>query len=1117
MEHRTANEGGRGRSPGALSHRRRDVVNLFVAVRRGPFAIVLWSVLCVAAATAIGLVLPHNRLGVPAALFLSAVLAASLLGGLGAGVLSTVLGLLALDTLFIPPLYSIGVRSSDDISLAGVFLVAAGGASWLLTRLQNARAHAEREHRRSSAVALMTRALATSSSMEQVGRAVVAVGGPALGAKATGIFLLDREGAELSLLATAGYPEEFERSWVRFPLSAPVPAAEAVRERKQVLLGSIAERAARYGRPRATLRMGPGALAAVPMVAGDGVIGAVTMSFADDHRFGAEDSEFLRVFALQCAQAIERVRLAEDERAVQERLQFLAEASEILSGSLDLDRTLEQVAELAVPRFADWAALDVLTDDGRIQLAAVAHRDAEMVRWARDLRERIPPKLSDETGVGAVIRSGEPQLHSELSPEMLEAQATDPLQQEVIRRLSPRSVILAPLITQGKVLGAMTLIESESDRRYTAEDLALVEDLARRAATAIDNARLHGAQLEAREELEAAEGRLRILADASRILGGSLDLDATLERVARLAVDHVADSAIVYLDRDGSGLRSAAIAHVDPAKRALLERLEHVYQPSANESSHVLRAFRSGELQSMERIDASELAATVDPEVAALVAELGVSSGLAVPLAAGARTIGALALGWTDPRRISDADGQLVSELASRMARAIENATLFSSERTARAEAERASDRLRVVSRTVELLSESLEYPAVFQRLAGVVVEELADLCLIDVLEPSGTLQRVAAAHADPAKQPLADRLLRDYAPRTEGMHPVSRVIRTGVPEFAAEMPEEFLRSTTNDDEHFRIVMDLGFQSFMCAPLSARGRILGTMTFVSCRPERRYDATDLSLALDIARPAAVRIDNARLFSERDQVARSLQEILLPESLPTVAGFELAAMYRPGREGMEVGGDFYDVFRRPDGSLGLVIGDVCGHGPDAAAVMGLARQTVRVAGMSDSRPSAILRVVNEVLLQGAYERFATACDVRVIPQSSGGRIVVCSAGHPLPMVIRVDGRVETAGRHGSLLGVTDDVELFDVPMDIHPGDALVLFTDGLIEWPSHPEVDGSLRELLSSLACRPAADIVAALEAWWLEGTGGRGPDDAAVLVLRAVQGGEGPDTTLFDQ
>jgi serine phosphatase RsbU (regulator of sigma subunit) len=458
---------------------------------------------------------------------------------------------------------------------------------------------------------------------------------------------------------------------------------------------------------------------------------------------------------------------------------------------------------------------------------------------------------------------------------------------------------------------------------------------------------------------------------------------------------------------------------------------------------------------------------------------------------------------------VPDADVQLAQALAARMARAIENARLYASERAARAEIERASDRLRLISRVSELLSESLDYPAVFERLAGLVVEELADLCLIDVLDGSDNLQRVAAVHADPAKQPLADRLRVRYAPRVDGEHPVSRVIRSGVPELSREMPHDFLRTTTRDAEHLRIVSELGFHSFMCAPLSARGRILGTITFVSCRPDRRYDESDLSLALDIARPAAVRIDNARLFYERDNVARSLQQILLPESLPDIPGFELAAFYRPGREGMEVGGDFYDVFLRPDGSFGVAIGDVCGHGPEAAAVMGVARQTIRVAGMNETRPSAILGVLNEVLRRGGYERFVTVCDVRVLPTDGDVRLTVCAAGHPLPLLIGSDGQVGIAGRHGTVLGVVDDVRLTDVPAQIRPGDALVLYTDGLIEWPSHQDVDASFRQTLSSLAGRSAADIADGLQAWWKEGTGGNGRDDAAVVVVRPVRGLEG--------
>jgi GAF domain-containing protein len=881
--------------------------------------IVLSAVGSVAIATGVGWIIPHERPGVPAALYLTAVLTSSLLAGVWAGVLASVLGLLALDALFIPPLYSIGFRSADDISLGVVFLVAAAIGAGLVVRLRAAWANAERDGRRAAAVAQVTRALAASRSMNEIGDAVVHVGGPSLGAKAAGVFLFEPEPepGELRLLASSGYGA-FERSWAKFSVEEPVPAADVVRTRQPVLLGSIEERATRYGRPRAALRMGPGALAALPLVLEDTVLGAVTLSFPDDHRFDADDTEFLRVFALQCAQAIERTRLESEERALRERSEFLAAAGEALGSSLDLDRTFEQVADLAVPRCADWAVLDILEEDGSIRLAAVAHRDPEMVRWARDLRGRRPPTLRDETGVGAVIRTGEPQMYPDLSPEVLEAEAEDDTQREIIRRLAPRSVILAPVAAREQVLGVITLIRSETDQRYTPADLDLATDL------------------------------------------------------------------------------------------------------------------------------------------------------------------------------------------AGRIGRAIENARLYMSERAARKEAERASHRLRLISRTVELLSE-LEYPAVFERLAAVVVEELADLCLVDVLEPSGALQRVAAVHADPAKQPLADRLRAEYAPRREGPHPVAKVIERGVVEFAPRMTEDFLRATTQDADHFRIVKDLGFQSYMCAPLVARGRILGTITFVSCDPNRRYEEVDAELALDVARPAAVRIENARLFFERDLIARSMQEILLPESLPEIEGFELAAMYRPGREGMEVGGDFYDVFIRPDGSFGMVIGDVCGHGPEAAAVMGLARQTVRVAGMNDARPSGILRVVNEVLIRGAYDRFVTACDVRVLPRQSGGRLVICSAGHPLPWIVRADGRVESAGRWGTLLGIMDDVQLTDDRVELERGDALVLYTDGLVEWPSRADVESSLTALLSSLVGCSASRITSAIETWWIQGTGGRAQDDAAVLVLRAVR------------
>jgi len=157
------------------------------------------------------------------------------------------------------------------------------------------------------------------------------------------------------------------------------------------------------------------------------------------------------------------------------------------------------------------------------------------------------------------------------------------------------------------------------------------------------------------------------------------------------------------------------------------------------------------------------------------------------------------------------------------------------------------------------------------------IVEGMADLCLIDVEGDSGSIDRVAAVHADPSKQGLADLLRERYAPEPGGRHPVIRVLSTGKPEFASNLSDEFLRETSRDDEHYRLIRELGFQSYVCVPLSTRGRIIGTITMVSTDPARQYGEDDLALAREIARRAAVRIENARLY-DAEQRARRESEL-----------------------------------------------------------------------------------------------------------------------------------------------------------------------------------------------------------------------------------------------
>ena len=423
------------------------------------------------------------------------------------------------------------------------------------------------------------------------------------------------------------------------------------------------------------------------------------------------------------------------------------------------------------------------------------------------------------------------------------------------------------------------------------------------------------------------------------------------------------------------------------------------------------------------------------------------------------------------------------------------------------AEAEATRRRLNFLLEASTLLGATLDFDQALERLARMAVPALADLCLIDVVEAGAGIRRVAAAHADPELQPLADLLRERYAPDPAGTHPAAVVMRSGTTMSGLEMDEAFLRATSRDDEHFRVIRELGFQSYVCAPLVARGRILGAITLVSTSPERRYGEAEVEMAEDLARRAALAVDNARLYGERTRVARALQASLLPKSLPPVPGFEVAARYQAAGEGNEVGGDFYDLFDTDDGGWAVVIGDVCGKGPEAAAVTGQARYTVRAAAMRQRRPSRILDTLNEALRRQRDDaRFCTVAFVRMRPTASGARLTVACGGHPPPVILRRNGLVESVGHPGTLLGVFPDPELSDQLADLEAGDALILYTDGLIGTPSKGLVmtEERVASMLAPLGGHAAADIAERLERAVMEFQGGTLRDDVAILVLRAV-------------
>jgi PAS domain S-box-containing protein len=447
-----------------------------------------------------------------------------------------------------------------------------------------------------------------------------------------------------------------------------------------------------------------------------------------------------------------------------------------------------------------------------------------------------------------------------------------------------------------------------------------------------------------------------------------------------------------------------------------------------------------------------------------------------------------------------------IRDLSDRKRLIEEGAELVRAEAEAQAQAEAARQRVRFVSDVSELLAVSLDYPATFVRLAELVVREIADLCLIDLVHESGTLERVAAVHANSSKQPLAASL-GDYAPRTGSSHPVARALATGEAQVFSGSART-LQAITQGEEHLRIVRELGIQSFLSVPLIARGRTLGVLSLVSTTPDIRYGESDVRLAEEIARRAAVRIDNARLYEERDHTAKVLQRSLLPPRLPSIPHVDLAARYLPVGEGNEVGGDFYDVFDCGGGSWAAAVGDVCGKGPEAAAVMGLARHTLRAVARFERRPSRLLRELNRSLLeQSVEERFCTVCHLRLRPSRDHLRITLCSAGHPLPLLLRRDGNLSSVGEPGQLLGVLPEVSLVDSVVDLDPGDTLLIYTDGATEQ-RREAVAGEkrLRDAFAASLGRNAEATAAGVEEA-LRTARGTSPqrDDVALLVIQAAQ------------
>ncbi len=369
-----------------------------------------------------------------------------------------------------------------------------------------------------------------------------------------------------------------------------------------------------------------------------------------------------------------------------------------------------------------------------------------------------------------------------------------------------------------------------------------------------------------------------------------------------------------------------------------------------------------------------------------------------------------------------------------------------------------SAERLEFLGRINEVLAASETPEDVMRGVTRAAVPTLGEWCAIFVLPENGSpIPDIEIAHSDPRMVSYAGELQARFPYDPTAPAGVPHVIRTGTSEFIPEIDEQFIAEARATDEARVIVRDLRLSSAMAVPLVKRGRVVGALQFVNTDASRVYRAEDLALAEAVASRIASTLENRRLAAHQRSIATTLQASLLPASLPTIDGVEIAVRYWAAGEGTEVGGDFYDAFEVGD-HWAVVIGDVCGTGPEAAALTGLVRHTIRAAAWSGASAEEVLLQLNRAVLRSDRTTFCTALFCELHRIDDGFRISVTAGGHPLPIIRRHDGRGTTVGKPGSLIGAFETAKVTTCIAELRAGDAMLLYTDGITDLPAPHGLD-----------------------------------------------------------
>ena len=577
---------------------------------------------------------------------------------------------------------------------------------------------------------------------------------------------------------------------------------------------------------------------------------------------------------------------------------------------------------------------------------------------------------------------------------------------------------------------------------------------------------------------------LRFLERADLALGALEDPRDIFARLAALLVPELGDLCAVWI-ADGGPPRALAVRHADARLETLAAKLLERY-PLAP-SDPLGRVLYGTEPLLCERVDPAGLTALAqDPAHRALLDELGPRSAVLVPIRFGDGARGLVALATGGERSLGPSERSVLNVLARRVGAAYEVDRL-------RAEDRRTARNFQVLSEAGRLFSESLDLQATLDAFVRLSVPELADAVALNIVDGDGVTRTAALDARDPEHRSLLSALRDAYV--------VERTPRRAAKLFVHDDAHEHERGKVSwiAPDRLPVLHELGYRSSLVVPLVSHGVVRGDLVCHFAHKSRAFDAATLALFEELARRAAVAIENAQMYRREKRIADEVQKALLPSALPQVPGYVFDAVYSPSERDVEVGGDWFDAFPLPDGRVVISIGDVFEHGLHAAVVMSSIRHGLRVLALQQSQPDRMLQVVDDALARDYPDVSASAVVALLDP--SAQTLTYSVAGHPSPLLRTPDGEVHALRGSGVPLGVrgavTPNVQTVALPL----GATLVFYTDGLVEATrgdtlnAEQRLRGALRDGTLVRDAHPA-ELIKRLV---LERGGA---DDVAVLTIR---------------